>query len=224
MWVSVDPLCCVSAGGTSAKVPPTEVPSAELVLPQYHHQHNHHSFYFSKIRKFLHEFSAHLCTFSPVSQEIECGKIRNMNWIKLREVYCGYFVFRYIFCKMYRFSWFVNVLAQITIKLAIHLSFLESWHVRALFRELFREIANQSLCTSHNISDFIHLWLLSLSPLWRFVKIPTVWRERRNARWEKWLARWFTKCQLYTYRFSHFTNIFSRSRQFDDKCIAGLNV
>ncbi len=53
------------------------------------------------------------------------------------------------------------------------------------------------------------------------MKIPTVWRERRNARWEKWLARWFTKCRLYTYRFSHFANIFSHSRQFDDKCIAG---
>ncbi len=32
----------------------------------------------------------------------------------------------------------------------------------------------------------------------------------------------FTKYHLYTYRFSHFANIFSRSRQFDDKCIAGL--
>ncbi len=43
----------------------------------------------------------------------------------------------------------------------------------------------------------------------------TVWWERRNA-------RWFTKCHLYTYRFFHFANIFSRSRQFDDKCIAGF--
>ncbi len=41
------------------------------------------------------------------------------------------------------------------------------------------------------------------------------------ARWEKWLARRFTKCHLYTSRFSCFANIFSRSRQFDDKCIAG---
>ncbi len=49
-------------------------------------------------------------------------------------------------------------------------------------------------------------------------------RERRKARWEKWLARWFTKCHLYTYRFSHFANIFSRSRQFDNKCIAGFIV
>ncbi len=100
-------------------------------------------------------------------------------------------------------------------KLAIHLSFLTFRHVRALFRELFRENANQSLYTSHNITDFIHLWFcekldkkLSLSPLWHFVKIPTVWRERRNARWEKWLARWFTKCHLYTYRFSHFAKFF----------------
>ncbi len=116
------------------------------------------------------------------------------------------------------------------LKLAIHLSFLVFWHVHALFRELC-EIANQSLYTSHNITDFVHLWFceeldekLSLSPLWRFVKIQTVWRERQNARWEKWLARWFTKCHLYTYRFSHFANIFSHSRQFDDKCIAGLRM
>ncbi len=112
------------------------------------------------------------------------------------------------------------------LKLAIHLSFIAFRHVRALFCELFREIANQSLYTSHNIADFIHLWFcekldekLSLSPLWRFVKIPTVWRERQNARWEKWLARWFMKCHLYTYRFSHFANIFSHSRQFDNNCI-----
>ncbi len=57
-----------------------------------------------------------------------------------------------------------------------------------------------------------------ISSLWRFVKIPTVWLEQRNARWEKWLARWFTKCHLYTYRFSHFANIFSH------KCIAGLRA
>ncbi len=48
--------------------------------------------------------------------------------------------------------------------------------------------------------------------------------ENGDARWEKWLARWFTKCHLYTYRFSHFANIFSHSRQFDDKCIAGSGV
>ncbi len=39
------------------------------------------------------------------------------------------------------------------LKLAIHLSFLAFQHVRALFRE----IANQSLYTSHNITDFLHL-------------------------------------------------------------------
>ncbi len=88
---------------------------------------------------------------------------------------------------------------------------------------------HQSLYTSHNIADFVHLWFcekldekLSLFSLWHFVKIPTVGRERRNARWEKWLVRWFTKCYPYTYRFSYFANIFSRSRQFDDKCIAGF--
>ncbi len=63
---------------------------------------------------------------------------------------------------------------------------------------------------------------LSYCPLWRFVKIPIAWRERQNTRWEKWLARRFTKCHLYTSRFSHFANIFSCSLQFDDKCIAGF--
>ncbi len=42
----------------------------------------------------------------------------------------------------------------ILLKLAIHLSFLAFWHIRALFRE----IANQSLYTFHNIADFGHLW------------------------------------------------------------------
>ncbi len=59
-------------------------------------------------------------------------------------------------------------------------------------------------------------------PLWHYVKIPIAWREWRNAKWEKWLLRRFTKCHLHTFRFSRFTNIFLRSRQFDDKCIAGL--
>ncbi len=59
-------------------------------------------------------------------------------------------------------------------------------------------------------------------PFWHFVKIPIVWRERRNARWEKWWARWFTKYHLYTSHLSCFANIFSHSRQFDDKCIAGF--
>ncbi len=53
-------------------------------------------------------------------------------------------------------------------------------------------------------------------PPWHFVKIPIA------SRWEKWLVRRFTKCHLYTSRFSRFTNIFSCSCQFDDKCIAGL--
>ncbi len=125
-----------------------------------------------------------------------------------------------------------SVMCHVTnVKLAIHLSFLTFRHVRALFCELFRKIANQSLYTSHNITDFVHLWFfekfdekLSLSPLWHFVKILTVWRKWRNERWEKWLARWFMKCHLYTYRFSHFANIFSRSHQFDDKCIASLRL
>ncbi len=43
-------------------------------------------------------------------------------------------------------------------KLAIHLLFLVFRHVCALFRKLFREIANQSIYTSHNIANFAHLW------------------------------------------------------------------
>ncbi len=80
-----------------------------------------------------------------------------------------------------------------------------------------------------------HYTLLTISPilfifdsarnllyrsLWCFVKIPIAWREWRNARWEKWLASRFMKCNLYTSHFSHFANIFSRSCQFDNKCIA----
>ncbi len=65
---------------------------------------------------------------------------------------------------------------------------------------------------------------LPYRPLWRFVKIPIAWRERRNTQWEKWLASRFTKCHLYTTHFSRFANIFSRSRQFDDKCIAGFTI
>ncbi len=63
---------------------------------------------------------------------------------------------------------------------------------------------------------------VSYHHLWCFVNIPIAWREWRNKSWEKWLTRRFTKCHLYTSRFSRFANIFSRSHQFDDKCIAGL--
>ncbi len=65
---------------------------------------------------------------------------------------------------------------------------------------------------------------LPCHPLWCFMKTPITSWEWRNARWEKWLARRFTKCHLYTYRFSRFANIFSHSRQFDDKCIAGFTI
>ncbi len=83
---------------------------------------------------------------------------------------------------------------------------------------------------------FVRLWtnhytLLTISPisfifdsarnLMRNLLYHPLWKYR-NARWEKWLAKRFTKCHLYTSRFSRFANIFSRSRQFDDKCIASL--
>ncbi len=55
-------------------------------------------------------------TFSPVPREIEWGKRRNTNWIRLREVYRGYFVFQRIFLQTASFLviLFVNVLARIT--------------------------------------------------------------------------------------------------------------
>ncbi len=56
------------------------------------------------------------------------------------------------------FLHFALIFAYLALKPAIHLSFLAFRHVRALFRELFREIANQSLYTSHNNADFVHLW------------------------------------------------------------------
>ncbi len=65
---------------------------------------------------------------------------------------------------------------------------------------------------------------LPYRPLWRFVKILIAWWEWQNVKWEKWLARQFTKCHLYTSHFSRFANIFSRFRQFDDKCIDGFRV
>ncbi len=49
------------------------------------------------------------------------------------------------------------ILCQLVSQL-IHVLFLAFRHVRALFHELFHEIANQSLYTSHNIVVFIHLW------------------------------------------------------------------
>ncbi len=48
---------------------------------------------------------------------------------------------------------------------------------------------------------------LPYRPLWHYVKIPIIWQEWQNTRWEKLLARWFMKCHiswLYTYCFSHF--------------------
>ncbi len=65
---------------------------------------------------------------------------------------------------------------------------------------------------------------LPYHPFWHFTEIPNAWREQRNARWEKWLARRFTKCHLHTSHFSRFADIFSHSRQFDDKCIVSFAV
>ncbi len=78
-----------------------------------------------------------------------------------------------------------------------------------------------------DISDFVHLWFcekLAISSFFTFCESLIAWREWWNVRWEKWLARQFMKCHLYTSRFSHFANIFSCFRQFADKCIARLRV
>ncbi len=107
---------------------------------------------------------------------------------------------------------------RLTIKLAIHLSFLVFRHVRALFRKLFREIA---LYTSHNIADFVHLWFcekLVLSSSLTFCENTDRLVRMAKREMRKMMAKWFTKCHLYTSRFSSFTKIFSHSRQFDDKC------
>ncbi len=70
------------------------------------------------------------------------------------------------------------------LKLTIHLSFLVFRHVRALFCELFCKIANQSLYTSHNITDFVHLWFCeklivssSLASYKLIVKLTRMWKN-----------------------------------------------
>ncbi len=116
-------------------------------------------------------------------------------------------------------------------ELAIHLSFL-AFHmfVHYFVNYFVRLLTNHYTLLTVSPISFIFDSVRNLTrnlpyrPLWCFVKIPIVWREWRNARWEKWLARQFTKCHLYTSRFSRFANIFSRSRQFGDKCIAGCRM
>ncbi len=83
--------------------------------------------------------------------------------------------------------------------------------VKLAVRALFREIANQSLYTSHNIADFIYLWFcekldkkLAVSSSLTFCENTNHLARTTNTRWEKWLVRWFTKCHLYTSHFSHF--------------------
>ncbi len=49
-------------------------------------------------------------------------------------------------------------------------------HVRALFREFFCEIANQSLYTSHNVTDFVHLWFCE--KFFRIVFLDSLWKYR----------------------------------------------
>ncbi len=104
--------------------------------------------------------------------------ISSFLWISFR-IYLKYLIFLKFFQQSRKFSKnFLKNLVKISIKfylriaqtlrslskisrtffpfckLAIHLSFLTFRHVRALFRE----IANQSLYTFHNIANFGHLW------------------------------------------------------------------
>ncbi len=106
------------------------------------------------------------------------------------------------------------------LKLAIHLSFLALFRRRfAMFVHYFvnyfvrLQTSYYTLLTISPISfifDFATNLTRNLSyrPLGHFVKIPIAWRERGNTRWEKSLARRFTKCHLYTSHFSRFANIF----------------
>ncbi len=100
------------------------------------------------------------------------------------------------FLNWVKFCWRLNEIFLTTewncLKLDIHISFLAFWHVCALLRELFCEIANQSLYTSPNIADFIYLWFcekldekfVPLSSL-KFRENNDHLREWRNASWEK---------------------------------------
>ncbi len=113
-------------------------------------------------------------------------------------------------------------------KLAIHLSFLAFWHVRALFRELFSEIAKQSLYTSHNIVNFVHLWFCEkFDEKLAISSSLTFWENTdRLAITVKYEMRKIIGKMVYEMPFIHFSflsfTIFSRSHQFDNKCIAGL--
>ncbi len=72
-----------------------------------------------------------------------------------------------------------------------------------MFVHYFMRLRTNHFTLLTNIADFVHLWSarnlmrnLSYHPLWRFMKISIARQERRNVRWEKWLARRFTKCHL----------------------------
>ncbi len=96
------------------------------------------------------------------------------------------------------------------------------------FVNYFVRLQTHPLYTSHNITNIVHLWFCEKLDKKLAVSSSLKFRENidhlaRTAKREmrKWLMRWFTKCHLYT---SHFANIFSHSRQFNDVCIAGLKV
>ncbi len=81
-----------------------------------------------------------------------CGINKTRNLHEIRKVYSECFVFCGVLRKHSQNAKYEKCISGL--KLAIHLLFLVFWHVRALFRE----IANQSLYTSHNITDFVYLW------------------------------------------------------------------
>ncbi len=111
---------------------------------------------------------------------------------------------------------------------AIHLSVLAFRHVRAVSREQFCEIANQSLYTSHNITNFIHLWFCEKPDKKLAVSSSLTFREntdhlgrRAKCTMRKMIGE--TVYKMPSIYFS-FRQQFSHSHQFDDKCIAGLKL
>ncbi len=100
------------------------------------------------------------------------------------------------------------------VKLAIHLSFLALRHVCALFREVFREIANQSLYTSHNITDFIHIWFCEKLDEKLVLSCSLMFRENtdRLARTTKCDMRKMISETVYEMPSVHFSFLFPASK------------
>ncbi len=110
---------------------------------------------------------------------------------------------------------------RISLKLAVHLSFLASRHVHALFHK----IVNQSLYTSYNITNFIHLWFCDKLDEKLVISSSLTFHENidrlaRTLKREMWKMIGKMVCEMT----SRFVNIFSHSLQFDNKYIAGFRL